>query len=415
VNFYLGNRWCGEALRRIEILPGEDSDKLAVVETPEAPSWRRDLYVVPGTEPPDLLIRIKDTGGLDYEWSLFSPFMEFPKGSGKMTTSLIDPPYTFVKKKFEVFSAAELTEDQVDDLNATCDVIFQTAPQGFREAYRRMAAAEAEDPKISFKTIQIVSDEAFIPWELMRVSDPARPPKFPAELLCVKHSVGRWMASDSARLGNRLHVDKIAVAASDYKSNTFSLAELPWALVERAFLAGAPYKAEEVPLQREKLLNFFHTGSAEIVHFSCHGGTDVQAADDATLFPEDDENGLKASLVSARETLEGLGTHRPLVFLNACQAAAAGTFLGMVFGWPQAFLRMGATACVAPFWKVVDAKAKDIAESFYQEVLVEPASGKPMQLGEALRRLRAQWKEKRSLTYLGYVLYGDPTTLLSWK
>jgi cold shock CspA family protein len=415
LNFYLENRWCGEALRRIEILPGESSDRLAAIETPEAPPWRRDLCVTPGSEPPDWLIRIKNTGALDYEWSLFSPFMQFPKGSANMTISLVDPPYTFVKKKFEVFSAAELTDAQVNDLNATCDVIFETAPQGFREAYRRMAAAAAKDPRISFRTIQIVSDEAFIPWELMRVSDTATPPAFPAELLCVKHSVGRWMASDSAQLGNRLHVDKIAVAASDYKSNAFSLAELPWAMVERTFLAGAPYKAEEIPLLLAKLIDFLHTGSAEIVHFSCHGGTDVQVADEATLYTEDDQKGLKASLVSAWETRKGLGTHRPLVFLNACQAAAAGTFLGIVFGWPQAFLRMGATACVAPFWKVVDAKAKDVAESFYQAVLVEQANGEPMQLGEALRKLRAQWKEKKSLTYLGYVLYGDPTTVLSWK
>lgn len=415
VNFYLENRWCGEALRRVEILPNGEAKPLAAIETPAAPPWRKDLSVSPGTEPPDLLIRIKETVALSYEWSLFSPFMEFPKASGDMTMSLVDPPYTFVKKKFEVFSAAELTDAQINDLNATCDVIFQIAPQGFREAYRRMAVAAAKDSRISFKTIQIVSDEAFIPWELMRVSDIATPPAFPAELLCVKHSVGRWMASDSAQLGNRLHVDKIAVAASDYKSNAFRLAELPWALVERMFLAGSPYDAEEIPLQRAKLVDFFHTGSAEIVHFSCHGGTDVQAPEDATLYMEDDENGLKASIVSASETREGLGTHRPLIFLNACQAAAAGTFLGMVFGWPQAFLRMGATACVAPFWKVVDAKAKDIAESFYQAVLVKQANGKPMQLGEALRVVRAQWKEKKSLTYLGYVLYGDPTTVLSWK
>lgn len=415
VNFYLENRWCGEALRRIEILPGEHSDRLAAIETPEAPPWRRDLCVVPGTEPPDLLIRIKKASALEYEWSLFSPFMDFSRSSADMTMSLVDPPYTFVKKKFEVFSAAELTDAQVDDLNATCDVIFETAPQGFREAYRRMAAAAAIDPRISFKTIQIVSDEPFIPWELMRVSDVATPPAFSAELLCVKHSVGRWLASDSARLGNRLHVDNIAVAASDYKSNALGLSELPWAVVERTFLTGAPYEAEEIPLQLAKLVDFFHTGSAEVVHFSCHGGTDVQVPDDATLYVEDDQKGLKASLVSAVETRTGLGKHHPIVFLNACQAAASGTFLGILFGWPQAFLRMGATACVAPFWKVVDSKAMEIAEDFYRAVLVEQANGKPMPLGEALRKVRAQWKEKKSLTYLGYVLYGDPTTVLSWK
>jgi hypothetical protein len=419
VNFYLDNRWCGEAQKRIEILPGEGTGKLAVVVTPEAPPWRRDLCVTPGTKPPDLLIRITKIGPFDYEWSLFSPFMVFPKGDNKgpnkMTMTLELSPYNFVKKKFEVFVAAQLTDLQIEDLLATCQVIFETAPEGFRRAYRRLAAVAAQDAKISFNTIQIVSDEPFIPWELMRVWDTATPPAFRAELLCVRHSVGRWIASDSAQLGNRLVVEKIAVSASDYKGNPFHLAELPWALIERTFLVGLPYQAQVVPLQLAKLTDFLHSGSAELVHFSCHGSMDVQVPDEATLNVEDDEKGLRAAWVSADETRNGLGVHRPLVFLNACQAAGAGNFLGMVFGWPQAFLRMGATACVAPLWKVVDERAKDIAESFYQAVLVQKSAGQPVQLGEALRQLRSQWRTKKSLTHLGYVLYGDPTTVLSWK
>jgi hypothetical protein len=418
VNFYLENRWCGEAVRRIEVLAGVDSPKLAIITTPEAPPWRRDLHVTPGTEPADLLIRInKGVGTFEFEWSLYSPFMNFQKNPRKMRISLDDPPYAFVKEKFEIFAGADLDDQQIKKLNARCDLIFQAAPQGFREAYRELALAAAKpDSRISFDTIQIVSDDPFIPWELMRVSDPSDNPAFRPEILCVKHNVGRWIASDSTELGNRVAVETIAVSVSDYMSqNVANLPPLPWAAKERDFLVARPYNATDIPLQLPKLTDFLENRSAEILHFSCHGSTDVLAPDLATLSTEDDETGLQASFVSTPEVRAGLGKHHPVIFLNACQAAKSGSVLGMVFGWPQAFLRMGATACVAPLWKVVDERAKDIAETFYQTVLTEQDGQKPLTLGEALRRLRAQWKDKRSLTYLGYVLYGDPTTRLTRK
>jgi len=111
----------------------------------------------------------------------------------------------------------------------------------------------------------------------------------------------------------------------------------------------------------------------------------------------------------------GEGQSQTIVFLNACQAGATGQFLSMVFGWPQAFLQMGATACVAPFWRVMDERAKKVAEGFYQGALAGEEAGAGRQLGEVLRRIRAQWKDEKSLTYLGYILYGDPTTVLTWK
>jgi len=75
---------------------------------------------------------------------------------------------------------------------------------------------------------------------------------------------------------------------------------------------------------------------------------------------------------------------------------------------------MGATACVAPLWSVIDESAKDVAAEFYDLVLTS-GNKKSMALGEALRVIRSRWKEKQSLTYLGYVLYGDPTATLDWR
>ncbi|HWZ98412.1 MAG TPA: CHAT domain-containing protein [Candidatus Dormibacteraeota bacterium] len=414
VNFYLENRWCGEAIRRIEVLPSEKSDKLAVIATPETPPWRKDLLVAPGTPPPDLLIRIKKVGLTEFEWSLFSPHMSFPKDPASMRMSMADP-FNYVTEHFEIFAGSSLSDIDVNKLNSHCDLIYQAAPKGFRKEYRNLAQEVAKDPlRKSLETIQIVSDEPFIPWELMRVSDPSDESIFPPEILCVKHSVGRWMAWDSTQLRNSLNVKKIAVSASDYKTTKVAgLRPLPWAADERKFLLASPYNAEDIPLQLPKLLDFLQHGSADVIHFSCHGESNGLAPDQAALRTEDDPIGLLAPSVAAVESRAGAGKTHPVVFLNACQAAAGGGLIGMVFGLPQAFLRMGATACIAPLWKVVDQSARDIAEDFYKSTLLGTAGNPPMTLGEALRVIRAQWKSKKSLTHLGYVLYGDPTTTLT--
>jgi hypothetical protein len=65
---------------------------------------------------------------------------------------------------------------------------------------------------------------------------------------------------------------------------------------------------------------------------------------------------------------------------------------------------------------VIDESAKDAAADFYELVLKgnKESGGKPVALGEALRTIRSKWKDKKSLTYLGYILYGDPTATLDW-
>jgi hypothetical protein len=419
VNFYLRNRWCGEAARQIEVRASEDSPALASIPKLKTPEWRDGLLVAPGTAPADLLVRIENIGPREFEWSLFSPHMKFlTKDVQKMRTSLDETPYNYVKDNFEKFSGAVLSDDQIDLLHTSCGLIFEAAPQGFHAAYRGLCEQAAKDSsgRTRFETIQIVSDEPFIPWELMRVSDPSEVPAFEPEILGVKHSVGRWVARDSNQLRASLQVLGIAVSASDYKDKNVvpKVAPLEWAAEERKFLVAEPYKAKTIPLQLPELRKFLREGSSQIIHFSCHGETDVQLPSKATLKTEDDLVGLLASWVSLPEVRTGAGKCHPLVFLNACQAGAEGEVIGMVFGWPQAFLQMGATACIAPLWKVVDSRAKEIAEAFYQATLCGTANCPPATLGETLRAIRAQWKQKRSLTHLGYVLYGDPLTRLTW-
>jgi CHAT domain-containing protein len=80
-----------------------------------------------------------------------------------------------------------------------------------------------------------------------------------------------------------------------------------------------------------------------------------------------------------------------------------------VTGWPQAFLSMGASAVIAPLWSVHDQPAHDIAKQFYNFII----SNSPISLGAALQDIRNQFKTTNDMTYLAYLLYGDPTAMVS--
>ena len=101
--------------------------------------------------------------------------------------------------------------------------------------------------------------------------------------------------------------------------------------------------------------------------------------------------------------------YHPLVFLNACEVGGAAEALSLVAGFPAAFLKAGASALVSPLWVVNDERAFEIARGFYDAALAPAGPRRP--LGQLLRDVRAQWREEGHLTYLAYVLYGDP---LAW-
>ena len=99
-----------------------------------------------------------------------------------------------------------------------------------------------------------------------------------------------------------------------------------------------------------------------------------------------------------------------LVYVNACEGGmerdqAAG-FLQSVAGLASAFLNRGVTAYLAPLWKIDDAAAMELAQAFYQSLVLDRTT-----VGEALRLARRQVRQAHpgSPTWAGMTLYGDST------
>jgi hypothetical protein len=413
VNFYLNQRWCGEGQRHLDVRRDAAVAPLAAIPFPAVPPWRQALKLDPAAQPPDLIVRIqKGAAAGEYLWSCLSPHLELapPALPRDACMSLGDDAATFVRRTFAPLANQALDQLRIGDVGGAGEKIYRSTPAHFRDSYWVLWHAAAQGGFV-FDSIQIVTDEPCVPWELMRLYDRERAPQVPAEFLAVRHSVGRWLAGESSTMTQRIRVQRLAVAASDYAGIREVGSPLPWAARERELLVGT-YRAEAVALRSDAVLRFLTGGSVQAAHFACHGRMSITDPDASLLVMEDTPRDLTPLSVARSEVCEGLGRQHPLVFLNACEVGGSAASLSLVAGFPAAFLYAGAAALVSPLWAVNDERAHRIAEQFYRQVL---AAGGGQPLGAALRDVRRRWKDEAHLTFLAYVLYGDPLARVSYE
>lgn len=412
-NFYLNRRWCGEGQRNLDVRSDAAIVPLAEIPPPKLPPWPRDLVLQPDAQPPDLVVRIqKGTVSGDFVWSCLSPHMEFPPPAqevdGRM--SLKEDAATFVRRTFAPLANMPLERLKLADVEGAGEKLYRSTPTYFRDCYWALWHA-AEAGGFAFDSVQIVTDEPCVPWELMRMIDLTDASAPAPELLAIRHCVGRWLAAETGSMRQRIGVSKVAVSASSYEGITMVSAKLPWAASEHKLMVDT-YHADDVPLTSDGLLDFLEGGAAQALHLACHGKMSITDPDSSVLVMEDTPRDLTPLSVARSEVRQGLGSQHPLVFLNACEVGAAGASLSLVAGFPAAFLYAGASALVSPLWAVNDERAGKIAAEFYREAFVA-GGGKP--LGAVLRDLRARWRQEKHLTYLAYVLYGDPMVRVDYQ
>lgn len=255
------------------------------------------------------------------------------------------------------------------------------------------------------KTLEIVSDEPWIPWELIKPYDDGVDDDF----LCLQYHFSRWVSGGTAPAAE-IKVDSlVCIAPTD--------ANLPAAQQERGFvrsLAAQYGPTDRSPEEaRRDLVEALLEGNdkAMLWHFACHGNYDDRAPDNSPLILEGGWRLRPNDLVGRAQTR--LSTDRPLVFLNACRVGQGGLSLTGLGGWAKVLVqdcRVG--ALIAPLWSVNDEAARYFAEAFYQ-ALQEPG----MTLAAATRRAREKTRENYPTdpTYLAYSLYAHPNARVVWK
>jgi hypothetical protein len=263
----------------------------------------------------------------------------------------------------------------------------------------------------AIRAIQVISEEPFIPWELLYVIDPKA--GLEGKGFLAEWGLVRWLHSTPwPGPSLTLRKDRVHFVIPEYLDPRL---KLEGAAAERRMLADLFGSPQEVQAESMAVAEFLQKGAAQcdLLHLACHGEAAQRAVMRADLLMTGAQidgsfaaDPLSADLVKthARFSLKGAS---PMVFINACQTGRAGSGIsGGVAGFVDGFLRpyseAGASALVGALWSVDDKLAYTFAKAFYTALM----NGKA--LVDAARMAREASKNQRELTWLAYTVYGNP-------
>lgn len=270
------------------------------------------------------------------------------------------------------------------------------------------------DERRRIKAIQVISDEPYIPWELLFLDDPdPNRNDRDGEGFLAEFGLVRWLHNTSwppTRL--TLGTKRCYHVIPDYPDRRY---QLPGAAAERAMLQGLFDGSLEPIAAASGDVTKFLAGQpkdCDLIHFACHGDAQQQGSFDTALLMQGRMLGtnyqpdkLSADVVYANLRFLKPDTS-PVVFLNSCRTGQVGFTITGAGGFAQSFLnpksRRGAGIFVGAQWSINDSTALTFAERFYRALL----AGKT--LIDAATEARVASREAKEFTWLAYTIYGDP-------
>ena len=260
--------------------------------------------------------------------------------------------------------------------------------------------------------VQVISEEAYIPWELMCLfepdgADPGEKPQFLAEWGLTRwlHNVPPPRGRIDLSAGARYYV------VPDYAGDNdlyLASAQAERDMLELRMPGIAAVEPSSIAVR--DLLSGKAKDGASLLHFACHGvaaqGPIINADLILGRIAQDDssrkEDRLKWQTIKANADF-GTGT-RPLVFINACQTGKPGQSIAGVAGFAEAFLRpqsgRGAAGFIGALWSVDDTLATVFSDTVYTALLAGRG------LNEAVKAARKVAQAKSDFSWLAYSVYG---------
>ncbi|MBI3373966.1 MAG: CHAT domain-containing protein [Betaproteobacteria bacterium] len=282
----------------------------------------------------------------------------------------------------------------VDGLGAQLYDAF--APPSFRRAYAQL------DQRLgnSFQSIQIITNNPALPWELMR---PLSANGQRHDFLASSHRVARWhLVSDGRELPRptqQIPLREIVAIAPRYAGGQ----GLPSQSRELEAVRRMP-GTRVIDGRLKTVSELFKRRPDGIIHFIGHGEVTRGAGGllDYAIKLED------ATLdVTTWRGLTDRGVGRgALVFFNACDIGQASRAARFVDGWAPAMLEAGAGGYIGGLWPLFDRGAADFATRFYTS-LSEGIKTNQVVVSELLRNNRRLFRETGDPTFAAYVMYGD--------
>ena len=264
------------------------------------------------------------------------------------------------------------------------------------------------DNRAQIQTIQVISEEPHIPWELLYLYDPDGQAD-DGEGFFAERGLVRWLHNAPLRL----RPPRLDGATSRYVIPAYRDpgSALPGAKEEQAMLEQRLPGIRPVPATSEEVCAFL-SGEAKdctLLHFSCHGQTMQGSSIDSALLMTEQahpDGSLRTDSLSWQDVKEELdfgSGSAPLVFLNACQTGRGGSGIVGTAGFADAFIRprsrRGASVFIGAQWSVDDRLASRFADTLYEQL----GDGAP--LIEAVRAARKACQDASDFTWLAYSVY----------
>jgi len=265
------------------------------------------------------------------------------------------------------------------------------------DLYKRLFPEELKrilwENRNEIKSIFIVSDEEWIPWEIIKPFESTESGTTKEDFWCVKYVIGKWLSNYFPKKSIRVKFG--SVIAYDKEGRLRRVNDEKDSIENLIKNKGIELISTEP--RYSDILNLLSDKEINLLHFACEAVYDKSSSDDSYLSLADGK--LKARDVGVCNLRKG----KPIVFVNACESSITGYAVTGIGGFSKAFLDVGSSAFIGTMWKVPDGYALKFAEFFYKNLLE-----KGLSIGEALKKTRVDLKDVPNPVWLAYSLYGFP-------
>ncbi|MFB2891606.1 CHAT domain-containing protein [Aerosakkonemataceae cyanobacterium BLCC-F50] len=255
------------------------------------------------------------------------------------------------------------------------------------------------------KTLFVISDEPFIPWEMVWPYD-ARNNWEDKEPWCISMRMTCWLRRDTQDNSQevaptQLSLNKLACLVP--KDSGLQYAHQEQEFLRRLVSQHNLCDVSPAHSDLSEVLHLLENGHYNWFHIAAQNRElNPDILDDASAICLEDGEYLTLDDVLGLEIEKHIYNSRPAFFFNVSHSSRQAWGLTGLGGWPTRLLSAGAGLFLAPWWRISDDLALEFAKTFYQELL----NGQTV--AEAVRLSRLAIHRTGDPTWVAYRVYAHP-------
>jgi len=254
------------------------------------------------------------------------------------------------------------------------------------------------DNRNEIKSIQVISQEPWIPWEIIKPWTNSNDGPQEEGFLCEKYAFTRWL--DDIQIQQKSTIEQINVVLPNDTNLDGARTEFRWI---KQFAREVNVNVTHDSKYKE-VMKSLHEGGFDLLHFTTHGLYEKKYANMSEV---ELEKGMPLRPENISGNATNFGKEHPLVILNACQTGQQGFALTGIGSWAKSFLKAKAFGFIGTLWSVSDSTALNFTKSLFTNI------HNKIPLDVAVQSARLDAKERGDPSWLAYTLYAPANTSIT--